>query len=73
MMSATNDSVVQVQYDAFESRLVVQLKIFISLEIILVVLITISIVLVFIFKPPQLASKDPTTMLGLASVIAKKP
>ncbi|KAF2116381.1 hypothetical protein BDV96DRAFT_51302 [Lophiotrema nucula] len=72
-LSTTNDSMVLVNYHAFESRLCIQSGIFIAMEVLLTILVVICFLLAFPFEPALVTPKDPTTIIGLISVMARSP
>jgi hypothetical protein len=72
-MSLANESSVQVNYQALESRLRIQPAIFFVMEVLLLVLVTLSLLLASITAWNRIVPRDPSSILGLATIVARSP
>ena len=72
-LSPTNLSQVQVQFDVVESRMCVQSANFYTVEIILFILLGICLVLTLFTGRAGIVPRDPSTIFGLAAILAHSP
>ena len=72
-MSPTNETDVQMSFVALENRLYVQPATFIAMAVILCTLFLISVLVAFLIGHRHDLPKGPSTILGLAAVMARSP
>ena len=72
-MSPKNTSLVNVQLETLESRMCVQKANFYAMEIILCLLLAICLLLAFFTRRHGLVPTDPSTISGLATILASSP
>ena len=72
-MSPTNTSLVNVQLETLESRMCVQTANFYAMEILLYLLLAICLLLASFTRRHGLVPTDPSTISGLATILASSP